>query len=143
MRHDAIACLLLIVACTAPAQAPSNSAAFGAASAAEANLDLAAARGLYRQAAQSDPDPRQRAEAALLSNDGPTALAAWRAYYGAVAESALLAPAGAVLAQTLPSWRGAESAIDDRRAVGFALADSRLYDEAALLLADPCARQRP
>jgi hypothetical protein len=48
-----------------------------------------------------------------------------------------------VLAQKLRSWRGAESAADDRRAVGIALADSRLYDEAALVLADPCGQQRP
>src|SRR5438034_223200 len=65
MRHDAIASLLLIVACAAPAQAPPNPGAFAAASTSEANLDLAAARRLYRQAASSDPDPRQRAEAAL------------------------------------------------------------------------------
>jgi hypothetical protein len=89
------------------------------------------------------PSAQLLLDAALLSNDGPAVLAAWRAYYGAVAESVLLAPAGAVLAQKLPSWRGPDASADERRAVGLALADSRFYDEAALILTDPCAGHRP
>lgn len=90
------------------------------------------------------PQPtRLLLDTALLSNDGATALAAWHAYYGPIEQSALLAPAAATLAQKLPAWRGVDASADDRRAVGLALADSRLFDEAALVLADPCARQRP
>src|SRR4051794_41050831 len=60
MRHRTVALVLVMLASAARADSP-----FAAAAAAESNLDLASARGLYRQAAQSDPDPRQRAEAAL------------------------------------------------------------------------------
>ncbi len=83
---------------------------------------------------------RSLLDAALLANDGPKALAAWRGYYGSIAGSAVLAPAAATLATRLPAWQGVEAAGDERRAVGSALADSRFFDEAALVLRDPCAK---
>ena len=79
-------------------------------------------------------------DAALLTDDGPAALAAWRGYYGPIATSSLLAPAGATLAEKLPAWKGADATSTDRRAVGLALADSRFFDESALVLRDPCAK---
>jgi hypothetical protein len=78
-------------------------------------------------------------DAALLANDGPAALRAWRGYYGVTAQSALLAPAAATLAAQLPTWRGIDASAEERRAVGLALADSRFFNEAALVLRDPCA----
>jgi hypothetical protein len=83
-------------------------------------------------------------DAALLAGDGPIALQAWRWYYGATAGATipnkLIAPAQ-TLAAALPAWRGAPASTDERRAVGLALADSRFFREAALVLADPCAKE--
>jgi hypothetical protein len=100
-------------------------------------------KAIMEKAGPMPPSPRLLLDVALLANDGPAALAGWRAYYGTIADSALLAPAAATLAEKLPSWRGADAPADDRRAVGLALADSRFFDEAALVLSDPCAKQRP
>jgi len=82
-------------------------------------------------------------DAALLANDGNAALAAWRSYYRLspeVAPPALLAGPAATLQALLPSWKDATQTPDVRRRVGLALAGSRLFDEAALVLSDPCAR---
>jgi len=69
-------------------------------------------------------------DAAIVTDDGTTALAAWRAYYGATAQSAILAPAEKALA----NW-------SDRRGAGLALARSGLFAEAEFVLrgvpADP------
>jgi predicted negative regulator of RcsB-dependent stress response len=81
-------------------------------------------------------------DAALIVNDGPAALAAWRSYYRLspeIAPPALLAGPAATLQALLPSWKDATQTPDVRRRVGLALADSRLFDEAALVLSDPCA----
>lgn len=67
---------------------------------------------------------RVELDAAILTNDGATALEAWRAYFGAAAQSAILAPAEKALA----NW-------SDRRGAGLALAQSGLFREAALVLA--------
>jgi hypothetical protein len=62
-------------------------------------------------------------DAAILTNDGAAALDAWRAYYGATAQSAILAPAE----KGLQNW-------SDRRGVGLALARSAFFREASLVL---------
>lgn len=82
-------------------------------------------------------------DAALIANDGPAALAAWRSYYRIspeVAPPALLAGPATTLQSLLPSWKDTAATPDVRRRVGLALAGSRLFDEAALVLSDPCAR---
>ena len=58
-------------------------------------------------------------QCAILTNDRPSALRAWRWYYGSLPD--------------VP---------EDRRGMGAALADARLFDEAALVLGDPCAPTR-
>src|SRR5207249_1366199 len=58
------------------------------------------------------------------------------------AKSSILAPAAAALAVRLTQWRGVEASAEERRAVGLALADSRFFDEAAMVLNDPCAHHR-
>src|SRR5437763_1431073 len=77
-------------------------------------------------------------DAALLAGDGPTALEAWRWYYGiapGVPAPNRITGAAETLARILPSWHE-----DDRRALGLALAQSKFFREAALVLRDPCAR---
>jgi hypothetical protein len=94
-------------------------------------------------AAKAGPLPaiaRQLLDAALLSNDGPAALDAWRGYYGPTAHSTLLARAATTLAHDLPAWRSSAVPAAERRAIGLALADSRLFAEAAMVLSDPCAK---
>ena len=62
-------------------------------------------------------------DAALLANDDDAALAAWRGYY-----------------TDLPSL--VPAAIADRRSFALALASSRLYPQADLVLRDPCAETK-
>ena len=66
---------------------------------------------------------RLQLDAAIVTNDGPTALAAWREYFGATAQSAILTSAEKALA----NW-------SDRRGVGLALARSGFFREAATIL---------
>jgi hypothetical protein len=76
-------------------------------------------------------------DAALLTGDGPTVLEAWRWYYGiapGVPVPNLLKTAAETLARVLPTWHE-----EDRRALGLALAQSKFFREAALVLRDPCA----
>lgn len=80
-------------------------------------------------------------DAALIANDGPSALAAWRQYYRLGPETtppAALAEAAKTLGALLPSWRGVSATTDQRRRAGLALADSKLFGEAVLVLTDPC-----
>jgi hypothetical protein len=94
------------------------------------------------QSAGSSPlVARAQLDIALLSNDGPGALTAWRGYYGPTAQSSLLAGPAATLAVQLPAWGGVEAPAAQRRAVGLALADSRFFTEAMIVLRDPCAKQ--
>lgn len=58
-------------------------------------------------------------QCAILTNDRPAILQAWRWYYGSL--------------PVVP---------EDRRGLGEALADARFFDEAALVLDDPCAPAR-
>jgi hypothetical protein len=112
----------------------------------QASAQLAGAQaGLEAAMAKTGPLPaaaRLLLNAALLDNDGPAALAAWRGYYGVTAKSSILAPAAAALAVRLSQWRGVDASAEERRAVGLALADSRFFDEAAMVLGDPCAHHR-
>ena len=85
---------------------------------------------------------RELLDAAILSNDGATALTAFRGYYGALAESTLLKAPATRLARALPAWKSANVSAAQRRSVGLALADARFFTEAALVLRDPCARKR-
>ena len=59
-------------------------------------------------------------QTAILLNDRPAMLRAWRWYYGALPEA-------------VP---------EDRRGLGEALANAKFFDEAALVLDDPCAGAR-
>lgn len=101
----------------------------------QAKLELAA---LVAKAGPIPAPARLLLDAALLSNDGAAALAAWRGYYGPAAQSSLLAGPAAVLAEGLSSWRSSDVPPAQRRAVGLALADSRFFTEAVLVLRDPC-----
>ncbi len=80
-------------------------------------------------------------DAALLLDDGPSALEAWRSYYTAAgaADGALLAGPRAVLGEVLPRWKGPAAGREDREALVKALADSRFFTEAVLVAADPRA----
>jgi hypothetical protein len=82
---------------------------------------------------------RAEAQAALLLDDGPRALEAWRSYYTAAgaADSTLLAGARAALADLLPRWTGPASARSDREALVRALSDSRFFAEAVAVARDP------
>ena len=106
-----------------------------AAQLARAEKDLVS---LVSRAGPTPAAARGLLDAALLANDGPTALEAWRLYYGVTAQSSILAPAAATLAAQLPKWRGVNATPKQRRAVGLALAGSRFFDEAELVLHDPC-----
>ena len=83
-------------------------------------------------------------DAALLLDDGPAMLDAWRLYYGiaprAPMPNLLVAPA-ATLERLLPAWRGAAASTAERRELAMALAASRFFPQAALVLTDPCARE--
>jgi hypothetical protein len=76
---------------------------------------------------------RMLLDAALMTNDGPTALAAFRSYWrlGPDAASPLDAP--------LNAWRAGATA-EERAKLGQALADAKMFPEAALVLRDPCAQ---
>jgi hypothetical protein len=78
-------------------------------------------------------------DAALLLDDGPATLKAWRSYFTAAgtADSTLLANARAVLDELLPRWRGPAASRADREALVRALADSRFFTEAVLVAMDP------
>lgn len=83
-------------------------------------------------------------DAALLLDDGPAMLDAWRWYYGITPNAPmpnLLVQPAATLARVLPSWRGAAASTAERRELGLALAASRMFPQAALVLRDPCARE--
>lgn len=78
-------------------------------------------------------------QAALLLDDGPHALDAWRSYFTAsgTADSTLLAGPRAVLGDLLPRWSGPMASRADREALVKALADSRFFTEAVLVARDP------
>jgi hypothetical protein len=83
-------------------------------------------------------------DAALLLDDGPSMLDAWRWYYGlapGTPTTVLLAAPEATLTRLLPTWRGAAASTAERRELGLALAASRFFPQAALVLTDPCARE--
>src|SRR6266852_5644902 len=109
-----------------------------AANLAQAKLEMAA---VVAKAGPLAPPARALLDAALLSNDGPTALAAWRGYFGPTAQSSLLTPAAATLSDALSTWHSPDVPVAQRRAAGLALADSRFFTEAAMVLRDPCARE--
>jgi hypothetical protein len=71
-------------------------------------------------------------DASLMAGDGATTLQAWRWYY-ADRPSGIAAVDGQ-LAAALPAWK--------RRDIGLALAASRLFPEADLVLRDPCAKEK-
>ncbi len=77
--------------------------------------------------------------AALLLDDGPAALAAFRSYYAAAgaADSTLLASPRATLARILPVWKGANATREEREAVVHALFDARLFTDAVSMTRDP------
>lgn len=73
--------------------------------------------------------------AALLAGDGQAALDGWRWYYRKEqgdSETRLGKSAGTLLS-LLPAWTGSSSA-GDTRSIALALADSRMFEEAAILL---------
>ncbi|HSR67598.1 MAG TPA: hypothetical protein VLU25_06620 [Acidobacteriota bacterium] len=89
---------------------------------------------------------------ALRSDDGAAALDAWRSYYWVPAnfkaspdnegattdwDYPLLSGAHSVLSKQLPHWAGPDSPLHARAAVVKALADARLFHEAAWLATDP------
>jgi hypothetical protein len=83
-------------------------------------------------------------DAALLLDDGPSMLDAWRLYYGiapGTPTTALLVAPEATLTRLLPEWRGAAASTAERRELGLALAASRFFPQAALVLSDPCAHE--
>src|SRR2546430_9569248 len=87
MNRAAIVLLFLAVACAQAAESP-----FDAAQLAVANLKLARARELFREAQEKDPDPERRDKAAIAM-----AKIEWRAYHDAAAareDLALVDPAG-------------------------------------------------
>jgi len=104
---------------------------------------LTDALGLLAPLVRDEPgllDPSKTAlDAALLLDDGPAALAAWRSYYLAAgaADSTVLAGPRSVLSERLPVWRGPAAGRGDREAVVEALAGSRLFTEAVILSKDP------
>jgi len=110
---------------------------------AESRKRLTEALGLVGPAVSEIPGPLTaclvQLDAALLLDDGPHALEAWRSYYTAAgaADSALLAGPRAVLSGLLPRWRGPLASREDRAALVKALADSRLFPEAVFLAKDP------
>jgi hypothetical protein len=109
----------------------------------ESRQRLTEALGLLSPLVRDEPgllDPSKTAlDAALLLDDGPAALAAWRSYYLAAgaADSTLLASPRSVLSERLPVWKGPAAGRRDREAVVEALADSRCFTEAVILSRDP------
>lgn len=79
----------------------------------------------------------------LLLDDGNSTLLAWRSYYWVLEGQEpfhLLVDAYAALQEILPHWQGPASPAEDRERLINALADSRFFDEAALLALDPRAK---
>jgi hypothetical protein len=76
---------------------------------------------------------------ALLLDDGDSVLLAWRSYYWVAAgkEPEELVEPYAILKEILPRWQGLESPTEDRERLIRALANSRFFDEAALVALDP------
>src|SRR5271169_376387 len=116
-----------------------KSAAYGE----EGRRMLTEALGLLSPLVRDEPDlldPSKTAlDAALLLDDGPAALAAWRSYYLAAgaADSTLLAGPRSVLSERLPVWKGPAAGRGDREVVVEALAGSRCFTEAVILARDP------
>jgi hypothetical protein len=78
-------------------------------------------------------------ESSLLVGDGPAALTAWRAYFradGGASAPGAIAAAGDSLSRLLPAWREPGDS-ESRLALIYALGDSRLFREAALVALDP------
>lgn len=77
-------------------------------------------------------------DAALLLDDGPQALVAFRSYFASAgtADSLLLSGARLVLDDLLPRWKGPQADRADRTALVRALADSRFFTEAVLIALD-------
>jgi hypothetical protein len=71
--------------------------------------------------------------ASLMTNDGPAALTAFRSYWR------LRPGAPSPLDAPLTAWRGVEATAEERAKLGQALADAKMFPEAALVLRDPCA----
>ena len=109
----------------------------------EGRQRLTEALGLLSPLVRDEPgllDPSKTAlDAALLLDDGPAALAAWRSYYLAAgaADSTLLAGPRSVLSERLPGWKGPAAGLADRVAIVEALAGSRFFTEAVILAKDP------
>jgi len=80
--------------------------------------------------------------AALILDRGDAALLAWRSYYhvapGRPAPN-VIAGAGEDLNRILPGWRGAGASPKERIDLVKALADTRFFEEAALVALDPRA----
>jgi hypothetical protein len=82
--------------------------------------------------------------ASLLLHDGESALLAWRSYYRiapGVKAYGLLDKPLTVLEEKLPQMRGSAPDASDAGKIIQALADSRLFEEAALLALDPTLDQ--
>ena len=80
--------------------------------------------------------------ASLLLGQGETALVAWRSYFRAAPGQPtpnLLTDPGRELGRLLPGWPGRAETAKDRTDLIKALADSRLFTEAAMLAFDPAA----
>lgn len=84
---------------------------------------------------------RAQLTAALLLDDGPAALAAFRSYYLTLLgqPGSLVDAPERVLARVLPAWRGRAAPPAERLALFRALATARLFDEAELAGALPSA----
>jgi hypothetical protein len=85
------------------------------------------------------PAPAQTLlDAALLLDDGPHALVAYRSYFASAgtADSALLSAARSTLSDLLPRWKGPQADRAERAALVKALADSRLFTEAVSIALD-------
>ncbi|MEO8216049.1 MAG: hypothetical protein ABI718_03095 [Acidobacteriota bacterium] len=74
--------------------------------------------------------------ASLFAGDGPSALQAWQWYYGE--NPPLVKAAGESLAKLLPRWSGAEPGETARIEIADALAGSKFFDEADLMLRNAC-----
>ena len=93
---------------------------------------------LDKQPGLLDPS-RLQLGLALLLEDGPVALEAWRSYYRTPTREAvngLFADAGRTLGRVLPDWKGRRLTRTEREALVLALADSRFFEYAALLAVD-------
>jgi hypothetical protein len=104
--------------------------------------EIAAARSELETALAARPGAvalwRHLLTAALLLDDGPAALEAWRAYYGGALERpGPLPEAHRTLSEVLPRWRGPATPREARAAAVRALATSAHFDAARLLAIDP------